>query len=167
MPSLTSVRLWQQLVLFAIYSLAVKFAENKVLGTWEFDHFFFIDGNLAYIIGWSLVDGLYSTRHRVHAAYRRAFYLRSGRTGIEMDLGKLEQGVRNMPFVFLDHSLAEFNDGEQNQPSPLIEGEFRHDPNESIPGDSALQHYRHPSSLPYYSFYFDPAFSISHPFWLE
>jgi hypothetical protein len=33
--------------------------ESKVLGTWEFDRFFFIDGNLAYIGGWSLADGLY------------------------------------------------------------------------------------------------------------
>jgi hypothetical protein len=51
--------LWELLVLFAIYSLVVKVAENKILGTWEFDHFFFVDGNLAYIIGWSLVDALY------------------------------------------------------------------------------------------------------------
>jgi hypothetical protein len=51
--------LWEQLVLFAIFSFVVKVTENKVLGTWEFDRFFFIDGNLAYIIGWSLVDALY------------------------------------------------------------------------------------------------------------
>jgi hypothetical protein len=30
-----------------------------VLGTWEFGRFFFIDGDLAYIIGWSVVDALY------------------------------------------------------------------------------------------------------------
>jgi hypothetical protein len=51
--------LWEQLVLFAIYSFVVKVTENKVLGTWEFNRFFFIDGNLAYIVGWSLGDGLY------------------------------------------------------------------------------------------------------------
>lgn len=51
--------LWELLVLFTIYSLVVKIAENKILGTWEFDRFFFIDGNMAYILGWSLVDALY------------------------------------------------------------------------------------------------------------
>jgi hypothetical protein len=51
--------LWEQLVLFAVFSFAVKVTENKVLGTWEFNRFFFIDGNLAYIIGWSLFDALY------------------------------------------------------------------------------------------------------------
>ncbi|MBK9124032.1 MAG: hypothetical protein IPM16_13080 [Chloroflexi bacterium] len=51
--------LWEQMVLFAIYSLVVKFAEQRILGTWEFDRFFFIEGNLAYIIGWSLVDAAY------------------------------------------------------------------------------------------------------------
>ena len=47
---------WQQLVIFGIYSFAVKVIENKFLGTWEFGHFFFVDGNFAYIIGWSCVD---------------------------------------------------------------------------------------------------------------
>jgi hypothetical protein len=51
--------LWEQLVLFAIFSFVVKVTENKVLGTWEFGRFFFIEGNLAYIIGWSLVDAAY------------------------------------------------------------------------------------------------------------
>ncbi|HEX2908395.1 MAG TPA: hypothetical protein VHO69_16095 [Phototrophicaceae bacterium] len=51
--------LWEQFVLFAVYSLVVKFTENKILGTWEFNRFFFVDGNLAYIIGWSLIDGFY------------------------------------------------------------------------------------------------------------
>jgi hypothetical protein len=49
----------EQFALFAIYSLIVKFTENALLGTWEHDSFFGIDGNLAYIIGWSLMDGLY------------------------------------------------------------------------------------------------------------
>ncbi len=44
---------------FAIYSFIVKLAENRLLGTWELDHFFFIPGNWAYLIGWSLIDGAY------------------------------------------------------------------------------------------------------------
>jgi hypothetical protein len=49
----------EQFALFAIYSLIVKLAEHAVLGSWEHDHFFGIPGNAAYIIGWSLMDGLY------------------------------------------------------------------------------------------------------------
>jgi hypothetical protein len=49
---------WQQYVMFAILSYAVKLAEHQILGTWEFDNFFGIPGNLAYILGWSLADGL-------------------------------------------------------------------------------------------------------------
>ena len=51
----------EQFLLFAIFSFIVKVAERTILGTWELDHFFFIRGNLAYIIGWSLMDGLYPT----------------------------------------------------------------------------------------------------------
>jgi hypothetical protein len=51
--------LWEQFALLAIFSFIVKWAEHTILGTWELDHFFFIEGNLAYIIGWSLMDGLY------------------------------------------------------------------------------------------------------------
>jgi len=50
---------WEQFALFAIFSLIVKWAEREILGTWELDHFLFIEGNLAYVIGWSLMDGLY------------------------------------------------------------------------------------------------------------
>ncbi len=50
--------LWEQLVMFAIFSFVVKLAEHQVLGTWEMNRFFFIQGNLAYMLGWSLVDGL-------------------------------------------------------------------------------------------------------------
>lgn len=50
---------WEQFALFAIYSFIVKWAEQEILGTWEMDRFFFIQGNLAYVIGWSLLDGLY------------------------------------------------------------------------------------------------------------
>jgi hypothetical protein len=49
----------EQFALFAIYSFIVKLAEHALLGTWEHTHFFGIQGNLAYIVGWSLMDGLY------------------------------------------------------------------------------------------------------------
>ncbi|MGH7504295.1 MAG: hypothetical protein ACRELX_01530 [Longimicrobiales bacterium] len=49
----------QQFAVFAIFSFVVKVVENLLLGTWEHDRFFFIPGNAAYIIGWSLADGLY------------------------------------------------------------------------------------------------------------
>ena len=51
--------LWEQFALFAIFSLIVKAAEHDLLGTWEMNHFFGIPGNRAYIVGWSLMDGLY------------------------------------------------------------------------------------------------------------
>jgi hypothetical protein len=50
---------WEQFALFAIFSFIVKWAEQTILETWELDHFFSIEGNLTYIIGWSLLDGLY------------------------------------------------------------------------------------------------------------
>lgn len=49
----------EQFALFAIFSFIVKWAEHEILGTWEMDHFFFVQGNIAYILGWSLLDGLY------------------------------------------------------------------------------------------------------------
>ena len=49
----------EQFALFAIFSFIVKWGEFTVLGTWEHDHFFFIQGHVAYLIGWSLADGLY------------------------------------------------------------------------------------------------------------
>jgi hypothetical protein len=51
--------LLEQFMLFAIYSLFVKVAEHALLGTWEHDNFFGIPGNTSYIVGWSLMDGLY------------------------------------------------------------------------------------------------------------
>jgi hypothetical protein len=51
--------LWEQFALFAIFSFIVKWAELTLLGTWEHGHFFGINGNIAYITGWSLMDGLY------------------------------------------------------------------------------------------------------------
>jgi hypothetical protein len=48
-----------QIVLFTTFSLIVKYAEQKLLGTWDLDNFFGIDGNGAYVMGWSLADGTY------------------------------------------------------------------------------------------------------------
>jgi hypothetical protein len=48
-----------QIVLFTTFSLIVKYAEQKLLGTWELDDFFGIGGNGAYVMGWSLADGSY------------------------------------------------------------------------------------------------------------
>jgi hypothetical protein len=48
-----------QFVLFTTFSLIVKYAEQKLLGTWELDNFFGIEGNGAYVLGWSLADGTY------------------------------------------------------------------------------------------------------------
>ena len=49
----------EQIVLFMIFSFIVKVAERMILGTWELDNFFGITGNWSYIIGWSIMDGLY------------------------------------------------------------------------------------------------------------
>ena len=49
----------EQFALFAIFSFLVKQAEQALLGTWELGHFFGIPGNAAYVVGWSLADGLY------------------------------------------------------------------------------------------------------------
>jgi hypothetical protein len=47
-------------IAFAVFSLVVKYAENHLFGTWDLDHFFYVfRGNPAYILGWSLADGLY------------------------------------------------------------------------------------------------------------
>jgi hypothetical protein len=51
----------EQFLLFAIFSFIVKAAEQKLLGTWELDHFFALKGNAAYLLGWSVLDGLYPT----------------------------------------------------------------------------------------------------------
>ena len=49
-----------QYVLFVVFSLIVKYAEQLLFGTWEFPHFFYVlKGNFWYILGWSSVDGLY------------------------------------------------------------------------------------------------------------
>jgi hypothetical protein len=49
-----------QFVVFATFSLVVKIVEQVVFGTWEHPHFFHVfQGNAAYVVGWSLADGLY------------------------------------------------------------------------------------------------------------
>ena len=48
-----------QIVLFATFSLIVKYAEQKLFGTWQLDNFFGIQGNGSYVLGWSLADGTY------------------------------------------------------------------------------------------------------------
>jgi hypothetical protein len=49
-----------QIVLFTTFSLVVKYAEQKLFGTWDLDNFFgLLDGNGWYVMGWSLADGTY------------------------------------------------------------------------------------------------------------
>jgi hypothetical protein len=49
-----------QMVMYATFSLFIKILEHTVFGTWDHPHFFHVfQGNAAYIIGWSLADGLY------------------------------------------------------------------------------------------------------------
>jgi hypothetical protein len=50
---------WEQCLLFSIFSFAVKYAENQILHTWEMNNFFGITINLAYIGGWSIIDAVY------------------------------------------------------------------------------------------------------------
>jgi hypothetical protein len=50
---------WEQCLLFSIFSFIIKYAERELLHTWEQDHFLGIHMNLAYIVGWSILDGLY------------------------------------------------------------------------------------------------------------
>ena len=52
--------IWRQVLYFSIFSFIVKYAEQMLFGIWEHDHFMWIfEGNFAYILGWSLMDGLY------------------------------------------------------------------------------------------------------------
>lgn len=49
-----------QIALFSVFSFIVKYAEQMVFGIWELNHFFFVfKGNFAYVLGWSIMDGLY------------------------------------------------------------------------------------------------------------
>lgn len=63
-----------QVILFTTFSLIVKYAEHILCGTWDNDNFFHVfDGNGAYIMGWSLADGLYPliTLYGLRLAARR------------------------------------------------------------------------------------------------
>ncbi len=52
--------LFMQFIIFATFSLIVKYAEQLLFGTWDHHHFFYVfQGNVAYVLGWSLADGLY------------------------------------------------------------------------------------------------------------
>jgi hypothetical protein len=49
-----------QFLVFVALSLIVKYAEQLLFGTWEQEHFHhLIPGNLAYVLGWATMDGLY------------------------------------------------------------------------------------------------------------
>ena len=64
----------EQFLLFSIFSFIVKGAEHIILGTWQHDHFFWVfRGNLAYVVGWSLMDGLYPTVSIVSLRVLRRF----------------------------------------------------------------------------------------------
>jgi hypothetical protein len=63
-----------QIVLFTTFSLIVKYAEQIIFGTWDLDNFLHVfHGNGAYIIGWSLADGMYPllTLYGLRLAARR------------------------------------------------------------------------------------------------
>ena len=50
----------EQGLVFALLSFIVKVAERALFGIWEHAHFFWVfPGEWAYIVGWSLADGLY------------------------------------------------------------------------------------------------------------
>jgi hypothetical protein len=53
--------LWAQALIFGFFSLIVKYAEQKLFGTWDLDHFLFdsLHGNGVYVIGWSIADATY------------------------------------------------------------------------------------------------------------
>ena len=51
--------MWAQFLVFFVFSLVVKYAEQALFGTWEHDNFFGIPSNFAYVLGWSLADGTY------------------------------------------------------------------------------------------------------------
>lgn len=63
-----------QFVFFFVLSLLVKYAEQLLFGTWDLGHFFhLVHGNWAYVLGWSLLDGLYPliTLYSLRLASRR------------------------------------------------------------------------------------------------
>ena len=50
---------WELFIHFSFTSFIIKFAENKLLGTWSMDSFMGINNPYAYLIAMSLVDGFY------------------------------------------------------------------------------------------------------------
>jgi hypothetical protein len=63
-----------QIVLFTTFSLVVKYAEQKLFGTWDLGDFFgILHGNGWYVMGWSLADGTYPvlTLYGLRLAARR------------------------------------------------------------------------------------------------
>ncbi len=63
-----------QCVIFATFSLIVKYAEQLLFGTWDQDNFFHVfEGNWTYVLGWSLADGTYPilTLYGLRLASRR------------------------------------------------------------------------------------------------
>jgi len=54
------ISLASQMVIYAAFSLFIKLVEHTLFGTWDHPHFFHVfQGNAAYIVGWSVADGLY------------------------------------------------------------------------------------------------------------
>ena len=51
--------MWELFLHFSFTSFVIKFAENKLLGTWSMDSFMGINNPYAYLIAMSLVDGFY------------------------------------------------------------------------------------------------------------
>jgi hypothetical protein len=53
--------MWFQFLVFAFFSLIVKGCEQILFGTWDKDEVFFglLHGNGAYVMFWSIADGLY------------------------------------------------------------------------------------------------------------
>lgn len=52
--------MWRQILYFIVFSFIVKYTEKIIFNGWDHDHFLWIfKGNFAYILGWSIMDGLY------------------------------------------------------------------------------------------------------------
>lgn len=52
--------IWRQSGYFIVFSFIVKYAEQMLFGIWEHDHFFWVfKGNFAYVLGWSIMDGIF------------------------------------------------------------------------------------------------------------
>ena len=53
--------MWFQMLVYAFFSLIVKYFEQLLFGTWDKNEVFFglLHGNGAYVMFWSIADGLY------------------------------------------------------------------------------------------------------------